>query len=397
MLFKEWLTISESAPGIRLEKVLDSLVTPTCVVHDGKDLYICDQIGKIYKVGEKKPFLDISSDLRKLKPKEEGKKKGLAADYDERGILGLAFRGNRCFVYHSAVLEEEDKQFNHDSVLTSYKIYNGRAVSPKEILRIPQEEYSHNGGDITFGPDGYLYIPTGDGGCCADNHGEIGNAQNLGSLKGKILRIDVSASSYKVPSDNPFVGKKGVRSEIWAYGFRNPWKISFDGKKLYVAQVGEGENNKGGWECIFEVKKGGNHGWRIREGTHYYDRSLMKKIGLTADDFVDPIHEYSHKIGRAIIGGYVYRGELIPELRGCYVFGDWSNSWEGKGGGKLFCLKRENGSWVRREFNYASGNKSLDYFVLAFGEGIDKELYVCMKKGLRMDKKEGVVFKIAVG
>jgi len=405
MEFKEWLEISdiEDEQGIRLQRVAEGLVTPTSLTHDGEKIYITDQMGYIYVVnsdGSKSVFLNISERLRKLGPSAKGEKPGFNMDYDERGLLGLAFHPNqkgRYFIFHSDKKESDYKNINCDSVLTEYN-----DKKRKELLRIPQEKHSHNGGNIKFGPDGYLYIPTGDGGCCGEKgHGEIGNAQNLGSLKGKILRIDVNGGGdYRIPPDNPFVGMPGVRPEIYAYGFRNPWQISFDGNKLYVGSVGEGEDEIGeGWESVFVVKKGGNHGWAIKEGSHWMPKGkeLLKKLRIKESDLVKPIYEYSHKegLGISIIGGYIYKGEAIPELKGSYVFGDWSKAWTGRGGGALYYLKKNKlGKWKRYNFKYPDGKKHLDNFLLAFGEGPDNELYILTKKGIKLNKKQGVVYKL---
>jgi len=411
-MFKEWLKISEieeeskKSPGIRLTIMAEDLVTPTSLTNDGEKIYITDQIGKVYLLGEdrkKEVFLDITDKINKLGPSKEGAKPGLNPEYDERGLSGLVFHPNyrnngRFFVYYSTEKEDKDnKNINHDSVLSEY----GRNKKEKVLLRIPQEEFSHNGGNIKFGPDGYLYISTGDGGCCGDRHGDIGNAQNLGSLKGKILRIDVDGpGDYRTPSDNPFVKTPGARDEIYAYGFRNPWQISFDGNRLFCGMVGEGAEEKGdGWESIFIVKKGGNHGWRIREGTHYFDKDLMKKLKIKPEDLVDPIFEYNHdKLGIGVIGGYVYRGKNVPELRGKYVFGDWnrSKSWKSGGGGLYYLSRSPLGDWSQHDFKYPGNEDHLGKFLLAIGQCHDNELYLLTKKGSKLGLKEksGVVYRI---
>jgi len=296
--------------------------------------------------------------------------------------------------------KEKNDKFNNDLVILEVHATSNRdRVSPighKELLRVPEEGPSHNGCDMHFGPDGYLYISLGDGDCCGDKFSEIGNAQNLGTLKGKILRIDVNLpGKYRVPKDNPFVNVEGARSEIWAYGFRNPWRMSFDGNKLYVGVVGEGALEKGdGWESVFIVKKGGNHGWRIREGTHYFDKELMKKLGLKSSDLVDPIHEYDHKVGIAIVGGYIYRG-AIPELKGAYVFADWSKSWD-KPSGTLHYLKRRGDKWYRESFKYPDNKSTIDGYITSLGEGPDKELYITRNQssGVDIKGKKGVVYKL---
>ncbi len=416
MLFKEFLDISEvqeevnTVPGLRLQRLADGLVTPTTLTNDGERIYFCDQIGTIHilennDIVQKEPFLDITDMIRKLPPSEKGAPKGLNPGYDERGLAGLAFhpnyhRNGKLYITHADVKKEtaDNGGFNHEQVLVEFTVGANRnrvdSESRRELLRIPQEKHSHNGGKLAFGPDGYLYYSTGDGGCCGDQHGEIGNAQSLASLKGKILRLDVNRNDL-IPADNPFVKVKGARSEIYAYGFRNPWGLSFDGNRLFCTMVGEGADEKGdGWETVFLVKRGGNYGWRIREGMHYFDKDLMKKLKIKSADLVDPIHEYDHSLGIAIVGGYIYRGEKIPELQGKFVFGDWSKSWN-KGSGQLFYLKQSLGKWRRFPFNYPDKAKTLDYFITSIGECHDKELYILCKKGNRTSNKKGVIFRLS--
>lgn len=184
-------------------------------------------------------------------------------------------------------------------------------ASEQKLLQVKQPYSNHNGGDIHFGPDGFLYIGLGDGGSGGDPEG---NGQNTQTLLGAMLRIDVSGSeSYNIPGDNPFV-KGGGKAEIFAYGLRNPWRWSFDRKtgELWAADVGQ--NN---WEEVNRIKRGGNYGWNLREGKHCYSGDCKQ------DDLIDPIVEYSHDEGCSITGGYVYRGKEIPALRGTYLYGDY--------------------------------------------------------------------------
>jgi glucose/arabinose dehydrogenase len=228
------------------------------------------------------------------------------------------------------------------------------------ILVIDQPFDNHNGGQIAFGPDGFLYIGMGDGGGGGDPKG---NGQKLTTLLGKMLRIDInSGAPYAIPPDNPFVGVGGARGEIWAYGFRNPWRYSFDkvSKRLFVGDVGQGD-----WEEADIVTKGGNFGWNIKEGNHCYPPgATCNSTGL-----IPPIAEYSHSEGNAIIGGYVYRGAAIPALRGLYVFGDF-------GSGQLWTLQEgPPGTWTRAPLLSAGFNIS------AFGRAGNNELYVISYSG----------------
>jgi glucose/arabinose dehydrogenase len=201
------------------------------------------------------------------------------------------------------------------------------------LLTVDQPFENHNGGQIQFGPDGFLYIGFGDGGGGGD---PAGNGQNLGTLLGKILRIDVESSQhYAVPPDNPFVGQAGIRPEIWAFGFRNPWRFSFDRSmgRLFVADVGQAS-----FEEVELVAKGANYGWNVMEGAHCYP---PPSTGCNTSGLELPIAEYSHSEGSSITGGYVYRGTANQELRGRYVFGDF-------GSGRIWQLRETSpGTWTR--------------------------------------------------
>ena len=186
--------------------------------------------------------------------------------------------------------------------------------------------WNHNGGTICFGPDGYLYVTHGDGGLGND---PFQNGQNLNVLLGKIHRIDVDhkdpGKNYAVPKDNPFVGMKDAKPEIWAYGLRNIWRMSFDRQtgQLWAADVGQNL-----FEEINLIKKGGNYGWGLREGFHPFGPR-----GVSANpNMIEPIWEYNHDVGKSITGGHVYRGSKFPELQGSYIYGDYVT-------GKIWALK----------------------------------------------------------
>jgi glucose/arabinose dehydrogenase len=181
------------------------------------------------------------------------------------------------------------------------------------VIDLPQKRFSnHNGGEITFGPDGYLYVGVGDGGSAGDPDG---NGQNKNALLAKILRIDVSGDTYTIPPDNPFAGGGGA-PEIYAYGFRNPWRFSFDPATgaLWAGDVGQ---NK--WEEVDRVVSGGDYGWNVMEGNHCYKPSA----GCDTSGLIPPRAEYSHDDGCSITGGYVYRGTAMPELEGWFVYSDY--------------------------------------------------------------------------
>lgn len=281
---------------------------------------------------------------------------------NEEGFLGLAFHpdyreNGRLFVYYTT------KKAPHTSVVSSFQVSDdpNRADpdSEREILRIPQPFWNHNGGTIAFGPDGYLYIGLGDGGAANDPHG---NGQNLETLLGAILRIDVdrptAARPYSIPPDNPFVDVVGARPEIFAYGVRNIWRLAFDRGtgELWAADVGQNT-----WEEIDLIIKGGNYGWNYREGMHPFGvRSLPKGTRV-----IDPIWEYDHTVGKSITGGVVYRGKRLPELDGHYVYADYVS-------GRLWALKYDRESKSVAD-NYEIPAPSLP--VISFGEDEAGEVY----------------------
>jgi|SRR5581483_4630081 len=246
-------------------------------------------------------FLDISDRL-------------IPDPQSEEGLLGLAFApdyaaSGRFYVWYSAGPPRRER--------LSRFIANGASADPasEEVLLEVDDPYpNHNGGGMAFGPDGMLYIGEGDGGSAGDPQG---NAQRLDTLLGKVLRVDVSpARGYAIPADNPFAGVAGARPEIWAYGFRNPWRLSFDSAtgELWVGDVGQNR-----WEEIDRVVRGGNYGWSVAEGAHCYKPAS----GCDFSGTILPWAEYGHDAGCSITGGYVYRGGNLPELRGWYVYGDF--------------------------------------------------------------------------
>jgi len=234
---------------------------------------------------------------------------------------------------------------------------NPDLASPIEqvLLEFEQPFTNHNGGHVAFGPDGYLYVSTGDGGSGGD---PFGLGQNRNTLLGKILRIDVdSALPFSIPRDNPFVGKSGVRQEIWAYGLRNPWRFSFDRVtgELYASDVGQDD-----WEEVDLVVKGGNYGWNIMEGSHCFPPS---QISCDTSGLVPPIAEYGRVEGRSVTGDYVYRGSLSTVFRGAYIFGDFAT-------GRVWSLGKSGSSWIRGE------QLRTGLAISSFGEDEPGELYL---------------------
>ena len=235
----------------------------------------------------------------------------------ELGLLGLAFHPR----YTENGLFYTNTNPKGGKLRTTISEWSWRAdtagkqlATPKRVLlEIEQPFKNHDGGDVEFGPDGYLYIGMGDGGSREDPHG---NGQNMSSLLGKMLRIDInSADGYAIPKDNPFVGKPGVKPEIWAYGVRNPWRFTFDPRgRLIAADVGQDS-----WEEVDIIPVGANMGWNVREATHCF----KPKQGCATSGMVDPIFEYGREAGQSITGGEVYLGERLPWLRGRYIVGDF--------------------------------------------------------------------------
>lgn len=255
---------------------------------------------------------------------------------NEEGFLGLAFHpkykeNGEFFVFYTP---KKEKLTNVVSRFRVSKTDPNKAdpASEEVLLRITKHNWNHDGGTICFGPDGYLYITHGDGGGANDIPD---NGQNLNSLLGKILRIDVNAKGdglpYAIPKDNPFVGRKDARGEVWAYGLRNLWRMSFDRKTgdLWAGEVGQNL-----YEEINIIKKGGNYGWNRRESYHPFG---AKGVDVNKD-MIDPIWEYHHDVGKSITGGNVYRGARLPELDGYYLYGDyvsarmWALKYDAKAG-----------------------------------------------------------------
>ncbi len=394
-LFKVTITPgSTNALTIQLERVARGLHAPTVITNAGDGpnrLFVGEQTGTIFIIENgvllPMPFLDLSEKIVNVNP-----------IYDERGLLGLVFHpeyedNGRFFVYYSA--PKSGTGIDHESIVAEYHASadpNNADPSSEHILfRVDQPEANHNGGQLAFGPDGFLYIGLGDGGGAGDQHGSIGNGQDVNISLGKILRIDVNSNPYTIPGDNPFVGENGL-DEIYALGFRNPYKFSFDREtsRLFVSDVGQDIR-----EEIDVVTKGGNYGWRILEGNHPYDPALAEQLQINLSSLVSPIHEYSHNIGRSIIGGYVYRGTQFPSLVGKYVFGDWSTDFV-KPDGKIYYLEEiQPNEWKRSEF-HLNTEKPLEKFILGFGEDEDGELYMLTTNFMGSLFSSGEVWHITI-
>jgi glucose/arabinose dehydrogenase len=380
------------------------------------ELFVVDQVGKIFMVdsgkkGVKEIFLDISHDVIDLDP-----------SYDERGLLGLAFHPdfkiNRLFYifYSGPLMDDAPKGWNCTNHLVEYRASSETpwAVdlsSRRVLLSINKPQMNHNGGHIVFGPDGFLYVPLGDGGGQNDkdkgHNKEIGNGQDTMTLLGKILRIDVNNRSdgkeYGIPADNPFVNGGGL-PEIFAYGLRNPYHIAFDaegGHQLFAGDAGQVR-----WEEVNIIVKGGNYGWNIKEGKHFFNKDENSTSYLAQEEtegLIDPIINYPNLannmggMGSVIIGGYVYRGVALPFLQGRYVFGDFSGT-SGKPDGRIYVATppaNEGGSWVMDELAITGmKGEKLGEYVLSFGQDGGNELYVLSSRSEGPEGNSGKVFKI---
>ena len=337
---------------VGLELVTSAVREPTHIASafDGSGrLFVVEKAGRILIVRDgrvlARPFLDIQPRV--------------GSRGDEQGLLSVAFHprfGENGFFYVNYTDRNGDTAIERYSVSADPDVANG--ASAALILPIAQPAPNHNGGMLLFGPDGYMYIGMGDGGGAGD---QFRNAQNMGALLGKMLRIDLDAQfPYAIPSDNPFVDRADARPEIWAYGLRNPWRYSFDRATgdLYIADVGQFRFEE---VHLQPAGRGGqNYGWPIMEGAHCFPETrACDRSGLEM-----PIAEYDHTLGCSITGGYVYRGPSYPRGRGAYVFGDVCS-------GRIWSLHvGADGGWQRTELLVTP------LVISSFGEDEAGELYV---------------------
>ncbi len=374
-MFYRVQSITSSPPlSVSFDIVASGLTAPLTATHAGDGsgrLFVVQQTGRIRIIDSAgsllaTPFLDVSSVMVAINP-----------NYDERGLLGMAFHpgyaaNGRFFIHYSA--PPSDGSHNNRTTIAEYSVSAGNSnladsASAQILLQVEQPQANHAGGTLAFGPDGYLYLALGDGGGAGDNHGAYGNGQDPSNLLGSIIRIDVdSATPYAIPPGNPFVGMPGFAPEIYAYGFRNPYRFSFDrggSHALFVGDVGQAL-----WEEVDIVSAGENHGWRIAEGNFAYDLSVADSLGIDVATLTYPIHCYGHgPLGITVIGGYVYRGSAYPELAGRYVFGDFNRH--------LYYLEETSpGIWQRFEFSIQPGGGSMDDLIKGFGEDEAGEVYV---------------------
>jgi glucose/arabinose dehydrogenase len=377
-------------PDISISLVVSGLDNPVHITHAGDNsdrMFIVEQPGtiRIYNGALlSPPFLDITD--RVTSPSSGGG--------GEEGLLSVAFppgygsTANHFYVYYTNKVG--DNQVSRFSLTSNPNVAD--QYSEELIIYFDHPfQRNHNGGQLKFGPDGYLYIGTGDGGGGGDPYD---NAQDLTSLLGKLLRIDVEFTStpppgpnrlflpmtvqsggtpflkYRIPADNPFRKLPGYRPEIWAFGLRNPWRFSFDRATddLYIGDVGQNNLEEIDYQPT-QSSGGENYGWDIMEGTECYNSTTCDKSGLTM-----PIHEYPHSLGCSVTGGYVYRGVDFPGMTGIYFFGDWCT-------GRIWGLQLDGQVWEDSELAVTLQRIS------TFGEDQTGELYFA-------NKSTGEIFQI---
>jgi glucose/arabinose dehydrogenase len=419
----EGRTVAETAAfedlTVRAEHVASGFTSPLALsIPQPGRRFVVDQSGQIYLHEDgslrEEPFLDVSDRMVDV------------SGYTEQGLLGLAFhpefaQNGRFFVRYSAPARDwVPDNYSHTFVLSAFRADPGAAIadpdSERVVVEIAQPQWNHNAGAIAFGPDGYLYVGTGDGGGSNDQGtGHVddwydavggGNGQDITeNLLGSVLRIDVDteattgtapgegggsdgrARNYAVPDDNPLVGSDGL-DEQWAWGFRNPWRFSFgpDGR-LFVGDVGQGQ-----WEEVSVVERGGNYGWNVREATHCFQADDCPSESPRGRSLRGPVIEYPHGgaevSGIAVIGGYRYDGDAIPDLRGRYLFADW------RAGGQLYAAREtDEGLWPTTTVSVES-DAQFGPMVLSFGRNPAGELFVCTTASGQVSGESGAVFRL---
>ena len=358
----DWLTGAEEGLSRKLWPIV-----VTGAGDDSNRLFVVSQYGTVHTFENSSDatkvstFLDIR-DRVAYNPNE-----------NEEGFLGMAFHprfaeNGQVFVYYT---RKHDGKQPRESVISRFRLATSSRnkidpASEEVLLVVPQPFWNHNGGTLRFGPDGFLYIALGDGGLANDPHM---NAQNLQTLLGAILRIDVDHQdqglAYAIPKDNPFANQKGLaRGEIWAYGRRNVWRGSFDRETgtCWAADVGQNL-----WEEIDIIRRGGNFGWNLREAKHPFGPGGFEPC----PELIEPIWEYGRDLGKSITGGCVYRGTQVPELVGAYLYADYVS-------GRIWAL------WYDEETQTVTANRLLREQgapIITFGEDDQGEVYFTSPQG----------------
>jgi glucose/arabinose dehydrogenase len=412
-----------------LQLIAQNLISPLSVVEppdNSKRLFIVDQAGKVWIIPQSgamlsTPFLDLTS---KIVP--------LNASYDERGLLSLAFHPNyktngKFYVFYTAPPRAGGPapgvNWNNLTRISEFKVSSSDAnqadlSSERIILEADHPQLNHNGGTVAFGPDGFLYVSIGDGGGADDNApGHVsdwyatnagGNAQNIvANLMGKVLRIDVnSGATYSIPADNPYANSTTAKKEIYAFGFRNPYRFSFDmggNHSLYLGDAGQSL-----YEEVDRVTKGGNYGWNVKEATVCFNTDNDKTIRPscpTADSagnpLIDPVLQMKNKSNPdgdgdwvVVIGGNVYRGSTFPQWQGKYIFGNYSSSLTAAQGELYVATPASTGMWAFEDLALKDFPNNLGYYVKGFGQDLSGELYVTVAAVQGISGTTGKVFKL---
>ncbi|HRI14705.1 MAG TPA: PQQ-dependent sugar dehydrogenase [Verrucomicrobiota bacterium] len=408
-----------------LQLVAEGFTSPMALVplNDGRTL-IADQVGVVRLLDrdgklQVAPILNLSNKLSAIN----------LGSFDERGLLCLALHPNfqenrRVFAIYTAP-RRETAPTNYDCtlrlsefILPAAEPLQIDARSERIVLEVDKPYFNHNGGRMAFGPDGFLYLSVGDGGgpkgCdIGEGHVPEGNGQNTKTLLAKILRIDVNGrdaargTAYRIPADNPFADGRDGLPEIYAYGVRNPWGLTFDrggDHSLFIGDVGQMR-----WEEVDIVKRGGNYGWPLREGFDGFNRehpelapTSRPETGLRGEPLIDPIAVYKNvagwkndpeAMGNSVTGGYVYRGKALPELVGSYVFGDWSGI-QGQPQGRLFVARPAAAAGTDRWAVDLIRVGRPYGCVCAFGEDSAGELYVLTSGSTGLVAGGGKVWKL---
>ncbi|NKC14702.1 MAG: glucose dehydrogenase [Gammaproteobacteria bacterium] len=336
----------------QLEPVQTGFERPVYLTHAGAAVFVVEQRGVIRRLGERgaaSVFLDIRDRV--------------TSRGNEQGLLSAAFHPR--YASNGAVFVNYTGDAGASIVSRFLKRSGGQADPESEqiLLRVEQPYGNHNGGQLQFGPDGYLYIGMGDGGAGGD---PLDAGQDNRSLLGALLRIDVDRGRpYAIPPDNPFAARPGAgRAEIWAYGLRNPWRFSFDALTgdLFIADVGQNRREEINWQPA-GVEGGQNYGWRWYEGSRCFERSACRRPADRPTNLTRPIAEYAHTEGCSVTGGYMYRGQQYPSLAGRYFFGDYCS-------GTIWSLQRRGDEWLHRVELHSALSIS------SFGEDAKGNVYV---------------------
>lgn len=358
----------ETIENYKLENAFVNLefsdMTDLHQIPDSNFLAVSEQAGRIMRFSNES-YTEVSSVYLDITNKVSGS--------GEKGLLGFIFHPNfisNGYFYVDYTTDIDGDTFTIISRFTA-DLISADPLSELIILKVKQPYSNHNAGQIIFGNDGYLYITLGDGGSVGDPEG---NGQNLSTLLGSILRVDVdkteNAKNYAIPIDNPFYNNsEGFREEIYAYGFRNPWRISIDrvNNTIWIGDVGQNE-----YEEIDILQRGGNYGWNIKEGFECYAVENCHENEYS--DLVDPIHSYDHEEGISITGGFIYRGQEFEEFYGKYIYGDY-------GSGRIWALEYSNGT-VRNEL---LGRYS--QLIASFAMDDNEKLYI-------LSRSDDVIYKL---